>query len=234
MPSTEKRRLEDVRLSLRDRDSTGSDILYAIAMDVCKQEHLGDLKARNLLYGICIYAAGQVGLEPVRSQGHIHAVSPSCNSTTPELYEILEGKAYILMQKGADESTNRAYAVYGEAGDKILVPPGFAHCTINADPDSPMVFGAWCVRDYGFDYQDVRRMGGLSYFPVILPDRTVQFEANPKYNGTERIVKRQRIYTEFKIAADMPIYEQYEHDHTLFDFVTSPAHHNDLWDTFKP
>lgn len=233
-PKTEKRRLEDVRLTLRDKASMGPEILYSIAMDTCKQEHIEDLKARNLLYGICIYAAGQVGKEPVRSQGHIHAVSASCGSSTPEMYEILEGKAYIFMQKGADENTKIAYAVYCEAGDKILVPPGYAHYTVNADPGVPMVFGAWCVRDYGFDYEDVRRMGGLSYFPVIQEDHTIRFEPNQSYGETELIIKRPRLYTEFHVSAESPIYEQYEQNRTLFEFVTDPGKYKYLWKGFTP
>jgi glucose-6-phosphate isomerase len=219
---------------LKDKNASGPDILYAIAMDTGKREHLENLRARNLLYGICLYASGRIGREPVRSQGHIHAASASCGCSTPELYEILHGTAYILMQKGADIRTKDAFAVRCSAGDKVLVPPGYAHCTINADPASHMVFGAWCVRDYGFDYRDVRGMGGLSYYPVINESGEIVFEPNPSYPETRLIVKEPGAYTEFNIVAGIPIYSQYEADSTSFDFVTSPQKYAELWGSLMP
>lgn len=231
---TEKRRLDDVRQTLRDKGSTGPEILYAIAMDTGKKEHRQDLLQRQLLYGICLYAPGLVGMEPVRSQGHIHAISASCNSSTPEMYEILQGRACIFMQKGADSSTKKAYAVFCEAGDKVIVPPGYAHYTANADPESFMVFGAWCIRDYGFEYSDVKRMGGLSYFPVVDTNGEIIFESNKNYQSTELIIKRPEIYSEFHIAPDIPIYQQYELDQEHFEFVTNPGKFKAIWDSFIP
>ncbi len=233
-PITEKRKLEDVRQTLRYHDSTGPEILYAIAMDTGKRKHLNDLLNRNLLYGICIYASGQVGSEPVRSQGHIHSISVSCNYSTPEMYEILEGKAYIFMQNGADANTKSAYAIYCESGDKVIVPPGYAHCTINAEPQSAMVFGAWCVRDYGFEYEDVRKMKGLSYFPVINEQGHIEFESNESYGEVELVVKEPREYCEFHVKRDMPIYTQYEENPSRFDFITNPQKYVSLWEVFTP
>lgn len=48
-----------------------------------------------------IFGDGIVGEEPVRSQGHIHVISPSCNASTCEVYEIWLGEAYIYMQETA-------------------------------------------------------------------------------------------------------------------------------------
>ena len=33
----------------------------------------------------------------------------------------------------------------------VIVPPGWVHATISADPKQPLTFGAWCDRDYGFE-----------------------------------------------------------------------------------
>lgn len=232
--TTEKRKLDDVRQTLRDKDSAGPEILYAIAMDTGKKAHMQDLLHRQLLYGICLYAPGVVGAGPVHSQGHIHAVSASCGSSTPEMYEILQGKACIFMQKGADEGTKQAYAVFCEAGDKVIVPPGYAHYTANADPKSHMIFGAWCIRDYAFEYAEVRRMGGLSYFPVLDKEEKIIFEANQRYQNVELIVKRPEIYREFDIAPDVPVYRQYELDQEHFEFVTNPMKFQAVWDSFIP
>ena len=91
-PNVEKRKLDSIRKSLLDQNCSGPENVYSIAMDVGKVEHKQDLHDRNLLYGTVIYSSGQLGIEPIRSQGHIHAISNSCGMSTPEVYEIWSGK----------------------------------------------------------------------------------------------------------------------------------------------
>ena len=45
-----------------------------------------DLKQRMLLYGIVAYAAGRLGQEPTRSQGHVHAIAPHSGWSPPEVF----------------------------------------------------------------------------------------------------------------------------------------------------
>ena len=54
------------------------------------------------------------------------------------------------MQEYAGDDPGRCFAVHARTKDVVIVPR-VAHCTINADPSRAMLFGAWCVRDYGFD-----------------------------------------------------------------------------------
>ena len=115
-PKTEKRKLDDIRSSLSNPEAEGPEYVYAVAMDVGKKKHREDLLKRNLLYGAMIFGAGTIGEEPVRSQGHIHAVSPSCNESTCEVYEIWKGTAYIYMQERAEDDPGRCYAVYAKEG----------------------------------------------------------------------------------------------------------------------
>ena len=164
-PEVERRTLDAIRRSLMEPDCSGPEVLYAIAMDVCRQQDKAALLERNLLFGVVTYARGRLGREPVRSQGHIHAVSPSCGMSTGELYEIWEGEACIYMQETAGDDPGRCYAVMAGPGDVVLVPPGWAHCTISADEHRYMTFGAWCVRDFGFDYTGVRAHQGVAWFP---------------------------------------------------------------------
>ena len=75
-PEVEIRRLEDIRASLRDPQCKGPEQVYSIAMDVGKEEHRALLNKLHLLFGVVTYSAGKLGQEPVRSQGHIHKISP--------------------------------------------------------------------------------------------------------------------------------------------------------------
>ncbi|AOT71453.1 glucose-6-phosphate isomerase family protein [Geosporobacter ferrireducens] len=232
-PEMEKRRLDDIRQSLKDPNCDGPDVVYTIAMDVGREEDKEDLENRSLLYGACIYAKGRLGNEPVRSQGHVHAVSKSCNSSTPELYEIWHGEAIIFMQETAKYDPGKVFAVKAKPGDVVLVPPGWAHCTINTNPDENMVFGAWCIRDFGFDYAGVRKNGGLAYFPIFSRNE-IEFIHNTAYKKNNLIIKEPREYKEFQIDKGIPIYQQFIEHKDKFSFITQPCQYNELWQTFIP
>jgi glucose-6-phosphate isomerase len=105
-PKLELRHLDAIRPSLLDPSCDGPDPVYAIAMDVGTDDARADLIKRNLLYGAVTYAAGSLGAEPVRSQGHVHAVSKPCGASTAELYEIWSGARRDLDAKS--ESSPRA------------------------------------------------------------------------------------------------------------------------------
>lgn len=234
-PETEKRTLDSIRRSLSDPNAQGPEIVYSVAMDVARKEDIEDLKDRNLLYGAMIFQAGSVGDEPVRSQGHIHAISPSCNASTCEVYEIWSGKACIYMQETAEDESGKCYAVFAKPGDVVIVPPGWAHCTINAGMKEPMLFGAWCVRDYGFDYQGVRSHGGVAFFPKVDADgENIHFEANPAYRNQKLEILNARQYPEFGLEKGVPIYTQYQKNKDLFRFVTNPEIAADVWKEYRP
>lgn len=233
-PPIEKRYLDDIRKTLKDPKSAGPDVVYSIAMDIGYLEDQEELVKRNLLYGACIYAKGKIGEEPVRSQGHIHAVSASCGSSTPEMYEIWSGEACIFMQESGKRDAKSAYAVHCRAGDKVIVPPGYAHYTVNACPDDYMSFGAWCVRDFGFDYKDVRANKGLMYFPVITGNKQIQFIHNRNYDNGKLLIKEPEVYHYFGLDSNKTIYELYRQDHDLFQFVTQPMKYEHIWSKFVP
>lgn len=233
-PEVEKRHLADIRKSLKNPDVEGPEIPYAIAMDVGKKKHLEDLKRRSLLYGAVVYAKGRLGEEPVRSQGHIHAVSASCGQSTPEVYEIWQGTAIIYMQENAKDNPGKCFAITAKAGEVVIVPPNWAHCTVNADSEEIMAFGAWCIRDYAFEYEEVRKHGGLAFYPILNADSTIVWQKNPNYRSAELIEKGAREYPEFKLIKQVPIYQQYEESPDLFDFVTDPQSAEQIWNIYEP
>ena len=232
-PQPEYRRLDDIRRSLRDPGCQGPDPVYSIVMDVGRREHRTELQQRMLLFGVVIYAAGKLGDEPVRSQGHIHAVAPHCGWSTPELFEIWEGRAIIYAQESADDSPGRCFAVKAEPGDKVVVPPGWAHSIINTNPETRMMFGAWCDRQYGFVYDAILAHHGLAWFPVLDDERTIHWEPNPRYRSTNLSIRSPRAYPELGLAPHTPIYEQFANDPESVQWVSEPARIAPVWDGFE-
>lgn len=232
-PVVENRYLNDIRASLIDPTCQGPDIVYAIAMDVGRDQDREAMIKRNLLYGAVTYAKGTLGKEPVRSQGHIHALSPSCGYSTCEVYEIWSGEAYIYMQESAKDDPGRCFAIHACQGDIVIVPPGWAHATIVGNIHENLTFGAWCVRDYGFDYEDVRAHHGVAWFPIV-ENGDITFMKNDAYQESQLIVKEARAYPEFNIVSGKSIYQQFIEDPDRFLFVSKPQMFASLWKNFEP
>lgn len=233
-PQVERRKLKDISKSLMDPDCSGPDIVYSIAMDVGKIKHKELLNSMHLLYGVVTYATGKLGIEPIRSQGHIHKVSSFSNWSTPEVYEIWSGEAIIYMQEYAEDNPGRCFAVYANPGDVVIVPPYWAHATISANPDKPLTFGAWCDREYGFVYEGVRKHNGIAWYPVFDELDEIQWLENPAYQPSELICKSPADYLELGIKKDKSIYCTFEEDPETFLFVPSPQIKEEYWRRFIP
>lgn len=233
-PKVENRPLDAIRKSLIDPDCKGPEIVYSIAMDVGNKADLPEMLKRNLLFGAVTYAKGKLGREPIRSQGHIHAISASCGDSTCEVYEIWTGEAYIYMQETANDQPGRCFAVHAKPGQVVIVPPRWAHCTISADGSQNMTFGAWCVRDFGFDYVQVRAHHGVAWFPLVDENNQIEFVRNENYEPSQLVIKTPREYTEFGIEKDKPLYQQFQEDPDRFLFVSRPELAKEKWMHFIP
>lgn len=233
-PEPKRRKLDEIRSSLLDSHCGGPEDVYCIAMDMGMEKDRRDLIARNLLYGAVTFARGSMGREPVRSQGHIHGVSLLCGSSTCEVYEIWDGKGCVYMQERGEDNAGSCYAVTGSPGDVIIVPPGWVHAAVNMDPEKTMTFGAWCVRDYGFEYDAVRRHGGIAFFPLLTEQGSIVWKRNKNYTGGCLTVKQARACREFGLEPQKPLYRQYRENPSLFDFVTRPRDFYRLWENYEP
>ncbi len=233
-PEMEQRTLDSIRKSLLNPQCDGPEVVYSIAMDIGNEEDKNHLIENNLLYGAVLYAKGKLGNEPIRSQGHIHAISKSCNSSTAEVYEIWKGEAIIYMQETAKDNPGRCFAVRAKQGEVVVVPPGWAHATISANKDSALAFGAWCVRDFGFDYEDVRAHKGLAFYPTVDDEGNINWIKNELYDDCTLVEKSPREYTELSIEKGKSIYAQYKENKDKFLYVPKPNLKENVWKNFTP
>ena len=164
----------------------------------------------------------------------VHAVSPSCGASTPEVYEIWSGRAVILMQERDGDDPGRCFAVEAEPGQVVVVPRAGAHATISADPERPLTFGAWCVRDFGFDYRGVRAHGGLAWFPLLDEAGGPALAAQRRLCPVPLVCKAPQGYPQLGIEPGVPIYTQFAEDPDRFLFVSHPQQKEEAWKNFLP
>ncbi|HVX65935.1 MAG TPA: glucose-6-phosphate isomerase family protein [Bryobacteraceae bacterium] len=233
-PAPELRRLDAIRPSLLEPHADGPDPVYAIVMDVGRPRHRAVLEETKLLFGVVAYAAGRLGREPVRSQGHVHSKSRYSGWSTPEIYEIWQGRALIVMQQSTEDDPGRFVVVSAGPGERVVAPPDWAHAVISADARHPLVFGAWCVRDYGFVYDGVRAHGGLAWFPLLDEAGEISWTPNPRYRRREVELRRARPYPELGLEAGMPLYEHLERKREAIEWVAHPERLKEVWPRFEP
>jgi glucose-6-phosphate isomerase len=233
-PRPEYRKLDAIRRSLRDPNCSGPDPVYSIVMDVGRVQDLEDLKRRMLLFGVVIYAGGRLGDEPVRSQGHVHAISPHSGWSAPELFEIWEGRAIVYGQEKSGDNPGRCIAIEAGPGDKVVMPPAWAHFVANADPHATLIFGAWCDRQYGFDYTQVRAHQGLAWFPLLDVNGEITWKANRSYQTSTLKCRKARAYTDLGLSSGTPIYEHLHSNPEAIQWVSDPAKLRHLWPRFEP
>lgn len=233
-PQAELRPLDAIRASLRDPQVSGPDPVYAIAMDVGKRSHRQELLQRMLLFGVVTYAKGRLGNEVVRSQGHVHTVSTHSGWAAPEIYEIWAGKAFVYMQEFASDCPGRCFAVEASVGDIVVVPPAWAHTSMSADPNLHLSFGALCDREYGFQYQEVRRRRGMAWYALLNSESEVYWEPNPRYQESKLVMRKPGDYRALGIERGVPLYSQFERNPERLQWVSKPGMVGDLWKEFTP
>ncbi|MFZ2412576.1 MAG: glucose-6-phosphate isomerase family protein [Candidatus Methanoperedens sp.] len=139
------------------------------------------MKEHGLRYDITVIPPRMMGCEFVKTAGHYHPFIPGTTTTFPEIYEVLNGEAYYLMQKPEDDKIKDVILVKAGEGDKVIIPPGYGHLTINAS-NRVLKMANWVARDFESVYAPIKEMGGGAYF--ILENGIVK---NPQYSNVPEI-----------------------------------------------
>jgi glucose-6-phosphate isomerase, archaeal len=117
------------------------------------------LLQNNLRYDITIIPPNMLGCEYIKTAGHYHP-NASGGVTYPELYEVLEGEALYLLQ---NQDLSDVVAVYASAGDKVLVPPGYGHVSINRS-NRTLKMANFVARNFSSLYEPYQEKKGAAYF----------------------------------------------------------------------
>lgn len=121
------------------------------------------MKEPGLRYDITIIPPRMLGCEFVKTAGHYHPKVPGTDTTFPEIYEVLSGEAQYLLQKPEDDRIKDVILVKAGEGDKVIIPPGYGHLTINSSR-KVLKMANWVARDFESIYIPIKEKGGGAYF----------------------------------------------------------------------
>ena len=160
LPEPSVRTLNDMQCVLANPDQSGDTPLYFMYRDLAlTAEDRAYLTGQNLRFDITVIPPGTVGGEYVKTKGHYHPLSPS-GIGYPELYQVLAGEAFYLLQRS---DLLDVVVVTAKAGEFVLIPPGYGHVTINPGAET-LVMANLVSAGFTSEYMFYKQMQGGAYY----------------------------------------------------------------------
>lgn len=114
----------------------------------------GIKEEKGLRYDITIIPFRMFGKEFPKTKGHYHPKQYG------EIYTVLEGKAFYLLQK---KDLSDVFVVKADKGDFVVIPPEYGHITINPG-NKELKMANWVSPNFESEYSEIEEKNGASYF----------------------------------------------------------------------
>jgi glucose-6-phosphate isomerase len=144
---------------LMDKKAKCRDEFYYMYRDCAAEKSRKIFHKYGLRYDITAIPAFKCGREFNKTFGHFHSNAKGAKITYPEIYEVLQGTAIYLLQNDWE-----FIAVRAKKGDKVLVPPGYGHVTINPSKKEMLVMANIMARASKSDYGNYKKKRGAMYY----------------------------------------------------------------------
>jgi len=144
----------------------------------------GLINKSGLRYDITIIPFRPFGQELPKTLGHYHSFAGRTGYRYPEIYEVINGNAVFLMQKLSGGKIIKVLIVYAKKNDKIIIPPGYGHITMNAGPGT-LKLANWMAVKSSSDYGLIVRKNGGAYF-ALRSGGKIRWVKNKKYGKLPR------------------------------------------------
>ncbi len=202
----------------------GTEALYYMYRGIALPRDEKAIVSRGLRYDITAIRPGTIGREYIKTAGHYHPLKPGVGLTYPEVYEVLSGRAHYLLQLPAPGNTGRLQAVFliaAKPGDKVLIPPGFGHITINPGDDF-LVMSNWVARDFASVYEPILFRGGGAYFE-LQDGACPEFVPNHRYRFVPPLLRVAVVpFPRLKLITGLPLYHVFAEDPASFEYLVCP------------
>jgi oxalate decarboxylase/phosphoglucose isomerase-like protein (cupin superfamily) len=146
---TDIRWAEDFEEVWLDPKKATSAPIYWIYYFSPESEHKSLLEESNLVFNIAGIPPCKVGKEYLKdTRGHYHHLMPDSPLAYPEVYTNFCGHLQYLIQKlksFADIDNLEEFILFGlQAGESLIIPPGYAHFIITPTNEVSVMAGLWC------------------------------------------------------------------------------------------
>ena len=209
----ERRLLKDMRDVLFDQNfvkrTSPNLVLYYMFRDIAKtpkDEKI--LKRLGLRYDITLIPPKLLGVEFVKTFGHYHPKVYG-NYSYPEVYQVLKGEAFFLIQKPGRNygEIERVISVKAREGEIVIIPPNYGHVTINPSKDKMLRLANLVARNFSSIYEPFKKLRGASYYYL-----TTGWVRNASYKKVPEI--------EFGDASE---FNFFNFEGNLYDYIKKPA-----------
>jgi glucose-6-phosphate isomerase len=204
---------------MREDANFGPGWLYEMARGACLEKDKAVFEKKGLRYDITNIRPGTIGGEFVKTIGHFHKDSSS------EIYEVLSGEALFLFQE--IKGGGKTYLIKAKPGEKVIIPPGFGHVTINCGKKNLVVADISSV-DMKPDYEFFKKNRGAAYYAVEKNGK-IETEKNGNYflPGELKIGKPKEI-PELGAVFSKPLYRLFVQNPGSFEFVRNSEKYEEI------
>jgi glucose-6-phosphate isomerase len=186
------------------------EVAYTMYNGVYRQRDAARLAGVPMRYELTLFPALRMGREFVKTLGHLHAAEPKSGIDYPEVCEVLAGTAHFFFQTLDPDGPSASAAFYVEVGpgEKLVIPPGFDHLTINPGP-GPLLFSDVIALGVSGIYDRFKAAFGAAYFEIA-ENGQPRFVPNPAYRGVPPLEKRTpKGYPALRLTRDEPLYSAF-------------------------
>ncbi len=219
---------------LFEPDEEGPRELYYMFRGVALEEDRERLSESGLRYDITFIRPGSIGREHLKTAGHYHPEKPGTHLTYPEVYEVIYGRAHYLLQKpreGNFGDMESVILIAAKPGDKVLIPPGFGHITINPGED-PLIMSNFVEKSFSSVYEPIRERGGGAYFELKGEEGT-EFMGNSSYEHLPPLRRCPVVSsTRLNLHRGLPLYSVFQEDPTFFSYLVYPEKFRDAFEEY--
>lgn len=211
--------------------------VYHIYRDVARPEHAEQIHASNLEYDLTVIPPGKIGNEFVKTIGHYHPYKPGTKIRYPEVYEVIFGKVFLFLQSASEdfERLEEVFLVTASRGEKILVPPGFGHVSINPSGDV-LVLANWQPLGNEGIYEPYETHNGAAYYVTQRERLSASGQTTPEFEFLPNLAYQKvpplkkvsvRELPQYDLLSALPMYFTGTRNLGTLEFLTSPENYHD-------
>ncbi len=183
------------------------------------------LKESSLRYDVTLIPPGNLGCEYMKTAGHYHPYVGDGPLSYTEVYEVISGTADYLMQKLQGDIVVDVILFRAKSKDKIVIPPGYGHITINPS-DEPLKMANLVSSRFSSEYDKIKEQRGGAYFELVGGD----FVENKNYAQLPELrILEPKSLDRFGISSDKSLYS-FVDNLEVFSFLNSPADYRDIFE----